>query len=202
VFPETNMSAPEPPQSLDEILKPLSTSGAGAPPPAAVPTNGGSGGGPAVIPEVVGPATVDFDPEDADAGREMIGWARDGSVWLAAKMQKMNPDDTEVEKLKKPTKFFNLSLKRNGEKMAPLGALTKGVRGLVLGTLIEFGRALFLFWKAKPKEEDQPGENLHTAAGVKAAAPPPKKPDPVAPPVKPGSTSVDPASWGIRGEKS
>jgi hypothetical protein len=131
---------------------------------------------PAAPAVTVGPIPVDgegkpIDPDDAEAGRELLGWIRRGAAEFIAKViYKAKADDARLEKLKEENKFLKVALKRNSDKAAPLGWFTRGWVGLVVGFGIEFIRVATTF---------------PPAAGAKPAATPPKPVEdaPSAPPI-------------------
>lgn len=128
---------PAPPKDLNGVLNP-----AGAPPVNTPPPPG------------------DVDADDAEAGRELLGWIRRGAAEFAARfVYKANPDDPRLEKLKEENKFLKVSLKRNSDKSAPLGWFTRGWLGLALGFGIEFVKVALTFPKTvgpAPRPGDPP----------------------------------------------
>jgi hypothetical protein len=147
---------PTGPVDLKSVLEPVAPAAApGVTPVNAVPIDG-------------------VDPDDADAGRELLGWLRRGVTEFAARfVYKAKADDPRLEKLKEENKFLKVALKRNSDKAAPLGWFTKGWVGLAVGFGIEFIRVAMTFPPVK-----------------EPAAPPVPKPveeAPTAPPV----TTVD-----------
>jgi hypothetical protein len=153
--PDQVDATPAGPVDLKAVLDPV------APPPGAAP----------------GPITVNavpiegIDPDDAEAGRELLSWLRRGIAEFAAKfVYKAKPDDPRLEKLKEENKFLKVALKRNSDKAAPLGWFTRGWVGLAVGFGIEFIRVATTF---------------PPAAGAKPAATPPKPVEdaPSAPPI-------------------
>lgn len=117
------------------------------------------------------------DPDDAEAGRELLGWLRRGMAEFAAKfVYKAKPDDPRLEKLKEENKFLKVALKRNSDKAAPLGWFTRGWVGLAVGFGIEFIRVALTFPPPTSKPSSQTAPAPSPAASVEDA--------PTAPPTK------------------
>jgi hypothetical protein len=166
--PDQVDATPAGPVDLKAVLDPV------APPPGAAP----------------GPITVNavpiegIDPDDAEAGRELLSWLRRGIAEFAAKfVYKAKPDDPRLEKLKEENKFLKVALKRNSDKAAPLGWFTRGWVGLAVGFGIEFIRVALTFPPPAPG-----------ASPAKPAAPPPgPETAPTAPPVTTVQENVEEA---------
>lgn len=137
VIPE-EVGPVETPKNLDEVLAPIGGSGS-APPeskPAATPAPDTSKAGEQAPP---------IDPEDAAAGRELIRWMRRGLTEFTCRfILGMKKDDPRLQEMREENEFLKLSIKRNSEKAAPLGSLTKGFLGLLIGSTIEIVRGFFI----------------------------------------------------------
>lgn len=163
---------PPGPGNLADVLAPL------APAPGASPVPGPDYVVFTKIPLDAAGKPLDPDHADnVDAGRELLGWIRRGvSEFVAKVIYKANPDDPRLDKLKEENKFLKVSLKRNQDKAAPLGALTAGWWGLAIGFVVEMVKVATTF-PAKPSP----------AAGPKPPAPSqpsPADPGPSAPDVR------------------
>ncbi len=128
-----------------------------------------------------------IDPDDAEAGRELLSWLRRGVAEFAAKfVYKAKADDPRLEKLKEENKFLKVALKRNSDKAAPLGWFTKGWVGLVVGFGIEFVKVALTFpapaqarpaagATPKPVEEAPTAPPVTTVEEVRAEADGPRR---------------------------
>lgn len=123
------------PLTLAEIL---ARAGAGAP-GAAPPPPGAAPAAPGAPPPPVAPA---IDPKDAEAADALL---KEGQSFLVESVAVygfgMSMDDPRLAPLKSPNVFLKISLDRNQDKTAWLGKLTGGIKGLVIGGLLECFRA-------------------------------------------------------------
>ncbi len=119
-----------------------------------------------------------LEREDAEAGAELLKLIPVTLGEAAAKyIYRVDPDDPRLEDLKESNGFLRVTLKRNEDKAAPLGWLTRGWKGLAIGFAIEIGRVVMRLSPitAKPGEpspedppatdKDQAGRDLHTKRG-------------------------------------
>lgn len=124
-------AAPEGRSSLEDLLKQANAGAPGAPPPPP----------PLVMPT----GAPGADPEELEAGRELVGMATGGlGRAVAVDIFGASPEDPRLAPLEKPTKFMDLALKRNEGKCAFAGKLTGGWIGLLIGTAVEVWRAVRL----------------------------------------------------------
>lgn len=175
---------PEPPPAspgnLDDVLRPIN--------PPAAPVPAGGGGAP---PEKIAVDAVPHDqeavnPEDAAAGRALIRWVtkfcREG---MAKYVYRVPATDPRMAELREENEFLGIAMKRNSEKAAPLGALTNGWKGLIIGYTMEVIRVAFALAGSKPSS----GAGATPPAPARPPAPPPNPSQaPTAPP--PESKSV------------
>jgi hypothetical protein len=126
-------------------------------------------------------AAAAFDPEDAEAGRELLKVI---NTWMARVMArvfyKIPKDDPRMSDFKEQNGFLKVAVKRNGDKAASLGWLAKGWKGLIIGYGIEILRVVIALAPEKDEPDaaaedapvmtdtkDQPGEDLHTVKGIR-----------------------------------
>lgn len=130
-----------PPKNIDEVLRPVVT---------VVPDESGPSPEPSKTLPPDAPHVPDggegIDPEDAEAGRELLSYGRKLLAEAAAKWGNVK----DVSSLKEENKFLKVALKRNSDKAAPLGWLTRGWKGLLIGVIIEGFRVVLLMEPPPP----------------------------------------------------
>lgn len=135
------------PKDLGEAYKPIGET----PSPAALPPK------PPPLKVDAVPMTDD-DVEDAKAGRSLINSFLDYGRKFVARV--MYPDakegDPRLAELEKENDFLAVSLKRNQDKTAPLGWLTRGWKGLLIGFTIEVLRVAIAPGPKKQGEQAAP----------------------------------------------
>jgi hypothetical protein len=166
---QTNNPAPpvNTPTDLNAVLSPIGEKPAN-PQPQPNQTNSAPKGS-AENPEIVGKVT-DVDPEDAAAGRDLLKYLiRVGRDAVAKFVYNCKPDDPKMLELKDPNEFLKLALKRNQDKAAPLGKLTRGWWGLGIGAILEGLRLILIADPGESKPEEKKPE-------APKAGPMPEKP--------------------------
>lgn len=152
------------PKSVAEVLAP-------AAPMDTVPEAGGVASAPERIPTRTESSASEVDPEDASAGRELITYARKLLAEAVAKWAGAKKDDPEFQTLAKENEFLRVALKRNSDKAAPLGWLTSGWKGLIIGAALE-GLRIFLLTPKSQTVPEQVTEAIVTPETERPAATP------------------------------
>lgn len=167
-----------PPRDINEVLAPVG--GAPVPPAAPPPTTPPKESPPQDAPPPPAPGPEPVDPEDAAAGRDLVKWfVRGFKEGLARLVFKIKKDDPRMTEIREENEFLRIAIKRNSEKAAPLGKLTKGPVGLLIGSVIESIKMAFVI-------SDEPDNLPVTPHSVKPSAPksedytPPPQEDPPA----------------------
>ncbi len=131
------------PADIKAVLDPIGQKPVDAPPP---PTQGAAGS-PPTPPPTQGAAGGEspVDPEDAAAGRDLMKWFVRGFKEAVGRwLFNMKKDDPRLAELREDNEFLKISIKRNSEKAAPLGSLTRGWWGLAIGAAIEVVKGAFV----------------------------------------------------------
>lgn len=156
------------PKDINEVLAP--TGGGGTVPPPTPAPQPSPEPKPDVPPDAPPPPQGEpVDPEDAAAGRDLVRWfVRGFKEGLARWVFKIKKEDPRMQDIREENEFLRIAIKRNSERAAPLGKLTKGPVGLVIGSVIESIKMAFVIG-------DSPDDLPVTPHQVKPAAPPPPK---------------------------
>jgi hypothetical protein len=164
------------PTDINAVLSPIGGSGALPPPPPPPVAPGPDDVVFKYVPDDGAPPQGEpVDAEDAAAGRDLVRWfVRGFKEGLARWMFKIKKDDPRMAEIREENEFLRIAIKRNSEKAAPLGKLTKGPWGLAIGSLIETIKMAFVI-------EDKPDDLPATPFKVV-----PRNDDPPPPPAKRG----------------
>lgn len=154
-----------PPASLEDAVKRMT----GAPGLPTVATQTVQAG----LPTVVKPV---YDPEDVEAGEELLSAGRETVVESVAEYAyDMDPDDPDLKPVKKPSRFFEIVMGRQKRKTAFVGKLANTTIGFLIAAFIEamnISRAVRRIAK-KRGLEDKSGLGEKKEPGKKPQEPPP-----------------------------
>jgi hypothetical protein len=128
-----------------------------------------------------------LDPEDIEAGRELIKMLRFKlGKWVAKMVYSVKADDPRLAQFEEDNGFLKVAMKRNADKAAPIGKLSKGWKGIIIGLILEGARVVATF--------GMDGLNKDGEKADSPAAPVPKAPEapPPPPPPDPGPTVPTP----------
>lgn len=118
---------PEGKSELESLLRQANAAPIGGPPPPAPP------------PAAPAPAA---DPRKAEAGKVLAEMATtELGVAVATQIFGVQKTDPRIADLHRPNRFLEISLDLNSDKTAMLGELASGIKGLIIGTVIEAARA-------------------------------------------------------------
>jgi len=177
-----------PPSSLAEALAAVTTPPRDPPSPSS-PSGSAGPASPPVPPPTPGPsAYAALDPEDVEAGRELLKMLRFKlGKWVAKMVYSIKEDDARLKQFEEDNGFLRVAMKRNQDKAAPIGKLSKGWKGIIIGLVLEGARVIAAFGMDGPDKKGEDKADSPAASPPKAAdapPPPPPAPAPDAPPKK------------------
>jgi hypothetical protein len=132
------------------------------------------------------------DPDDVEAGRELLKLVRLNMGALTAKLvYKVKETDPRLEAFKQENGFLRVALKRNQEKAAPLGKLAAGWKGIILGFAAEVVKVVMTFGSDDVSEEKKSDDAVAagTPGGLAKAEPATKAPEVMGPKPVSGTAS-------------
>jgi hypothetical protein len=157
------------PSSMADVMAPLADSGPG-------PAASGAAAAPPAPPGATSAALAAVDQDDVDAGREIFKLFKIKlGKWSAKMVYGIKEEDPRLRGFDEDNAFLRIAAKRNQEKAAPIGKLTKGYKGLVIGLIIEVARVVIKFgvaeWTAAVEAaKNAPPPVADVVAGVAVSA--------------------------------
>lgn len=149
--------------------------------------DGARGGGGGTLPPKVTPVNATpIDPELAEFGREILEAGREGIVENIAEYGfDLEPDDPDLNRLKKGGKLFNLALKKKPEATEKIGSLGASWPGVIIFTILEclnVARECRRIRKKKGWDKEEEKKEPEPAKEPEKAPEPPKAAEPPPPP--------------------